>query len=332
MNASELVSRLQLPFQGHMPGFDGANDWLHSAPLTPADLDGKVVAVDFWTYTCINWLRTLPSLRAWDGAYRRHGLVVIGVHTPEFGLEHDVDSVRRAAQAMGIEYPIAIDNFYTVWNAFGNQYWPALYVADSRGRIRHHAFGEGGYERAEHVVRKLLHHAGARDLPPAPAVVEPRGIEIPADWDNVRSPETYVGYARSQSFSSPEHVAFDEPREYTIPERLRLNEWALAGTWTLGPEEGVTNEAGGRIAYRFHARDLHLILAPPTGGDARFLVRIDGRAPGDAHGLDVDGDGKGVVTEARLHQLIRQPGPIEDREFEIEFSDSGAAALCFTFG
>jgi thiol-disulfide isomerase/thioredoxin len=315
-----------------MPSLDGANEWLHSAPITTADLEGKVVAVDFWTYTCINWLRTLPYLRAWDNAYSEHGLVVVGVHTPEFGVEHDVGRVRRAVEAMGIEYPIAIDNDYAVWNAFANQYWPALYVVDARGRIRHHVFGESGYERAELVVRKLLEDAGAHDLPHEPVPVEPRGIEIPADWHSLRSGETYIGVARSQGFASPEHVGFDEPRVYTIPERLRVNEWALAGSWTLGREQGVSKEAGGRIAYRFHARDLHLILAPPVGGDTRFRVTLDGRAPREAHGLDVDADGNGVVTEARLHQLIRQPGPIEDREFEIEFLDPGVAALCFTFG
>jgi thiol-disulfide isomerase/thioredoxin len=333
MNANDLISRLQLPFQGRMPGFDGANEWLNSAPLTPSDLDGKVVAVDFWTYTCINWLRTLPHLRAWADTYQRHGLVVIGVHTPEFDIEHDVERVRRAVQTMEIEYPIAIDNDYAVWNAFANQYWPALYVVDAQGRIRHHAFGEGGYDHAEHAIRRLLENAGANDLPSEPSPIEPRGIEIAADWDSLRSPETYVGVARSQSFASPEHVGFDEAREYTLPTRLRLNEWALAGNWTLGPEEAVTNSVGGRIAYRFHARDLHLILAPPdTRDDARFRIRLDGRAPGDAHGLDVDEDGNGVVTDARLHQLVRQAGPIEDRLFEIEFLDPGAAALCFTFG
>jgi thiol-disulfide isomerase/thioredoxin len=315
-----------------MPGFEGANEWLNSAPLTPSDLEGKVVAVDFWTYTCINWLRTLPSLRAWADAYEDHGLVVVGVHTPEFTVEHDVDRVRRALEAMDIRYPVAIDNDYAVWNAFSNQYWPALYLVDAQGRIRHHAFGEGGYDRAEHVVRKLLEDAGAHDLPPEPVPVEARGLEVPADWQSLRSPETYVGWARSNGLASPEHVGFDEPREYTIPERLRLNEWALAGNWTLGREEGVSNDAGGRIAYRFRARDLHLILAPPPGAEARFRVRLDGRAPEDAHGDDIDADGNGVVTEARLHQLVRQSGPIEDREFELELLDPGAAALCFTFG
>ena len=333
MDANDLASRLQLPFQGHLPTFDGANAWLNTAPLTPADLSGKVVAVDFWTYTCINWLRTLPYLRAWHDVYHAHGLVMIGVHTPEFGVEHDVEGVRRAARDMDVRYPIAIDNDYAVWNAFGNQYWPALYIADAKGRIRHHAFGEGGYERAEHEIRKLLEDAGADDLPADPAPIAPRGIELPADWHEVRSPETYVGYARSQSFASPEHVAFDESRRYTAPPLLRVNEWALDGDWTIGREEGTCNDAGGRIVFRFHSRDLHLILAPPrAGGEARFRVRLDGDAPGDAHGLDVDDGGNGVIRDARLHQLIRQHGAVEDRVFEIELLDPGAAALCFTFG
>jgi hypothetical protein len=234
---------------------------------------------------------------------------------------------------MDVRYPIAIDNDYAVWNAFGNQYWPALYVIDAKGRIRHHAFGEGGYDRAEHVLRRLLEDAGAEDLPPEPAPVEPRDFEQPADWHDLRSPETYVGFARSQGFTSPEHVAFDEPRRYTAPTELRLNEWALDGDWTIGREEGVSNGPGGRVVYRFHARDLHLILAPPADGvEARFRVRLDGDAPADDHGLDVDAEGNGVVRDARLHQLIRQHDAIEDRIFEIEFLDPGAAALCFTFG
>jgi len=332
VNANDLISRLQVPFQGHMPALDGATAWLNAEPVTPGDLDGKVVAVDFWTYTCINWLRTLPYLRAWADAYGDHGLVVIGVHTPEFTVEHDVDRVRQATIDMGIRYPVAIDNEYAVWNAFGNQYWPALYLADARGRLRHHEFGEGGYERAEHVIRNLLQDAGAENLPSEMARVEPKGIEVPADWHNLRSPETYVGYARSSGLSSPEHVGFDVSRQYTVPAHLRVNEWALGGDWTLRREDALNNERGGRIAYRFHARDLHLILAPTTPRDpVRFRVLLDGTMPGDAHGLDVDKEGNGIVTEARLHQLIRQPGPIEDRQFEIEFLDPGAA-LCFTFG
>jgi hypothetical protein len=234
---------------------------------------------------------------------------------------------------MRIEYPVAIDNDYTVWDAFANRFWPALYIADAEGRIRHNHFGEGGYERSERVIRQLLADAGAVDLPDDSAPVEARGIELPADWPNVRSPETYVGIARSEGFASPGGAAFDEPRVYTVPSRLHVNEWALAGNWTVGREEAASNEANGRIAYRFHARDLHLILAPPAQhASVRFRVLLDGRAPGDAHGLDVDEEGNGVVKEQRLYQLIRQSGHIADRQFEIEFLDAGAAALCFTFG
>jgi thiol-disulfide isomerase/thioredoxin len=316
-----------------MPPFTDATEWVNTKPLTPTALHGKVVVADFWTYTCINWLRTLPHVRAWANAYAPKGLVMVGVHTPEFGVEHDVDNVRRAVRNMGIEYPVAIDNDYAVWDAFANQYWPALYIADAEGRIRHHHFGEGDYERSERVIRQLLADAGAVDLPDDPVPVEARGIEIAADWHNVRSPETYVGVARSEGFVSPERVAFEEPRVYTVPSRLRVNEWALAGEWTVGREVGVSNAPNGRIAYRFHARDLHLILTPPgEQASARFRVQLDGSAPGDAHGLDIDEDGNGTAQEPRLHQLIRQSGHISDRLFEIEFLDPGAGALCFTFG
>jgi thiol-disulfide isomerase/thioredoxin len=332
MNVHELFARTHLPVESRLPGFDGATTWLNTDPLTPADLAGKVVVVDFWTYTCINWLRTLPYLRAWAGTYADHGLVVVGVHTPEFGVEHDVDNVRRAVRDMGIEYPVAVDNDYAVWDAFANQYWPALYIADADGRIRHHHFGEGDYEKSEMVLRHLLEDAGVVDLPDD-AIVDVRGIEEPSDWHTVRSGETYVGYARSQGFGSPEGVAYDEPRVYTEPSRLRLNEWALAGDWTVGREEAVSNGPNGRIAFRFHARDLHLILAPPEkAASGRIRVLLDGQPPGDAHGLDIDEHGDGVVTEARLYQLIRQRGGIDDRQFEIELLDPGAAALCFTFG
>jgi len=330
---SKFFSRLHLPVESQMPGFAGATEWLNTPPLTPAELHGKVVLVDFWTYTCINWLRTLPYVRAWARAYAAVGLVVVGVHTPEFGVEHDVDNVRGAARTMGIEYPIAIDNDYAVWNAFANRYWPALYIADAEGRIRHHQFGEGGYEHSEGVIRHLLADAGADDLPDDPVPVEATGIELPGDWANLRSPETYIGLARAEGFAAPGDAVFGEPRLYTVPSRLHVNEWALAGTWTLGQEEAVVNEPNGRIAYRFHARDLNLILAPPArGASARFGVRLDGAPPREAHGLDVDGDGNGVVTEPRLYQLIRQSGDITDRLFEIEFLDPGVAALCFTFG
>jgi thiol-disulfide isomerase/thioredoxin len=329
---TELFSRLHLPGEREMPAFEGATAWLNSEPLTPDALRGKVVVVDFWTFTCINWLRTLPYLRAWFAAYAGGGLVIVGVHTPEFGVEHDIDNVRRAAGAMGVEYPIAIDNDYAVWNAFSNQYWPALYIADAHGRIRHHHFGEGGYEQSERCIRHLLTDAGAVALPDDPVPVDVHGIEEPADWHHVRSSETYVGLARSEGFAALGDAAFDEPRAYTIPPQLGLNEWALAGTWTIGREDATCNEANARLAYRFHARDLNLILVPPPNASARFRVLLDGVAPGAAHGIDVDADGNGAVTESRLYQLIRQRERIADRLFEIEFQDPGASALCFTFG
>jgi thiol-disulfide isomerase/thioredoxin len=333
MNVSQLFSGLHLRVESRMPPFTGATGWLNTEPLTPTALHGKVVVVQFWTYTCINWLRTLPYTRAWADTYADKGLAVVGVHTPEFGVEHDVANVRRAATDMGIEYPIAIDNDYAVWDAFANRYWPALYIADAEGRIRHHQFGEGSYEQSERAIRQLLADAGADDLPHGPAPVKASGIELPADWDDLRSPETYLGLARSDGFASSGVAAFDEPSVYTPPSRLEVNEWALAGSWTLHTEGAECNEAGGRIAFRFHARDLNLILAPPARQAARrFRVLLDGRTPRDAHGLDVDEDGNGVVEQARLYQLLRQSGHIADRVFEIEFLDPGAAALCFTFG
>ncbi len=332
MKVSEFL-HAPLPVKGHMPGFAGTNDWLNSKPLSPTDLHGKVVLVDFWTFTCINWLRTLPALRAWNDAYAKHGLVTIGVHTPEFQVEHDIANVRRAAREMRVEYPIAIDNDYEVWDAFANQYWPAIYLADAEGRIRHTHFGEGGEERTEHVIRRLLTDAGATGLPESPVPYTAEGIEIPGDSHDLRSGETYVGLARSTGFASPEGASFNESRAYTLPPRLYLNEWGLDGNWTIGREEAVTNEPNGRIAFRFHARDLNLILEPPASGtSARFRVTIDGEPPHGAHGLDVDEKGDGIVSETRLHQLIRQHGSITDRQCEIEFLDPGVSALCFTFG
>jgi thiol-disulfide isomerase/thioredoxin len=312
---------------------DGAAQWLNSEPLTGSGLRRKVVLVQFWTYTCINWIRTLPYVRAWAERYGRHGLVVVGVHAPEFPFERDLDNVRDAARDMRVEYPIAIDNHYAVWDAFANQYWPALYIADAAGRVRHHHFGEGGYERSERIIRHLLADAGAVDLPEGPAPVDAQGIEAPADWHDVRSPETYVGLARSVDFASPGGGVIDEAHVYTLPPLLHTNEWALAGNWTVRSEAAVLNEPHGHITYRFHARDLNLILAPPNeDAPVRFRVWLDGRPPEDAHGLDVDDDGNGIVREPRLYQLIRQPAPIDDRAFEIELLDPGAAAFCFTFG
>ena len=289
--------------------------------------------VDFWTYTCINWLRTLPYVRAWAEKYGDHGLVVIGVHTPEFAFEHDVDNVRWNTDVRGIEYPVAIDNDYTVWRAFDNHYWPALYFADAEGVIRHHHFGEGDYEESERVLQQLLVEAGADGVPDDVVSVEGLGAEAPADWGHVDSPETYVGYERTGSFASTGGAVRDEPHVYVAPERLRRNEWALAGDWTMRRDRAVLNEAGGRIAFRFHARDLHLVLAPATrGASVRFRVLLDGRPPAGAHGADVDDEGDGTISEQRLYQLIRQPGRVDDRTIEITFLDPGFGAYVFTFG
>jgi thiol-disulfide isomerase/thioredoxin len=316
-----------------MPSLDGATAWLNSSPLTTEQLRGRVVVVDFWTYTCINWLRTLPYVRAWAQAYEADGLVVIGVHTPEFGIEHDVDSVRRAAKEMRLEYPIAVDNDYAVWEAFANHYWPALYFVDANGEIRHHHFGEGEYEQSEQVIQQLLDDAGAKGARDHHAVPDAQGIEIEADWDNLGSPETYVGYGRGEQFASPGGVAYDEHHLYAMPTQLRRNQWALRGVWTIGQEQAESHEPNAAIRYRFHARDAHLILGTAAAGTpGRFRVRIDGERPGDAHGIDVDADGNGTIVEPRLYQLIRQPGRVTDRELEIEFLDVGAQAFCFTFG
>ena len=332
MNVTDLFDRLPLPGLSRLPALTGATGWLHTEPLGRADLQGKVVVVDFGTYTCINWIRTLPYRRAWARMYGPRGLVVVGVHTPEFSIEHDVDDVRRAVRGFGIEYPIAIDNDYAVWDAFANRYWPALYVADPDGRIRHHHFGEGGYERTEHVIRRLLTDAGI-DVPKGVAPVHTEELELAADWHHVRSPETYVGAGRSVGFASPEAGASVAPGEYTVPSPLDANEWALGGSWTLGVEAAELNEPNGRIAYRFHARDLNLILAPAADdAPVRFKVTLDGLAPGDGLGLDVDENGHGVVRAPRLYQLVRQRGPIDDRLFEIVFLDPGVLAYCFTFG
>ena len=332
MNVLDLFERIPMPIKRRMPALLGSTDWLNSQPLTSDDLRGKVVVVDFWTYTCINWIRTLPYVRAWAAAYGPYGLVVIGVHTPEFAIERDVDNVRRAASNLRVDYPVAIDNDYAVWKAFANQFWPALYVADSEGRIRHQHFGEGGYERAEQMIRRLLLDAGAADLPNDHVQVTATGLELAADTPNVRSRETYVGSARAFGFANP-GGASDQGRPYALPPRLRINEWAVAGNWTLHSDRARLNQPGGVIAYRFHARDLNLVLAPTAGGaPVRFRVRLDGQPPNDAHGLDTDGPGNGTIRESRLYQLIRQASPIEDRLFEIEFLDADGSAFCFTFG
>jgi len=322
-----------LPDEGPFPPLAGAAAWLNSDPLTPAALRGKVVLVDFWTYSCINCLRTLPYVRAWASKYRDHGLVVIGVHTPEFSFEHDVDNVSQATKAMMINYPVAIDNDYAIWRAFENEYWPALYFVDSNSRIRHHKFGEGGYEESEVVIRQLLTESGAGAFSPGLASVAASGPEAAADWVNLKSAENYVGYERTENFASPGGLVSNKPHSYTTPDALKLNHWALAGDWTSQKNVLVLNTPEGHISYQFHARDLHLVMGPHAGSKPiRFRVLIDGQEPGPAHGTDVDEHGAGTLIEPRMYHLIRQSKPIVDRRFEISFMDSGAEAYSFTFG
>ena len=312
---------------------DQATEWLNSPPLTAAGLSGKIVLIDFWTYTCINWLRTLPYVRAWSEKYKNQGLVVIGVHSPEFEFEKNLDNVRRAVKDMRVGYPVVIDNEHAIWRALNNEYWPALYFVDAQGRIRHRQFGEGEYEQSEKVIQKLLTNAGISEVSHELVSVDARGAEVAADWGSLQSPENYLGYVRTENFSSPGGALSDKHRVYTFPKRLRLNEWALSGDWTIQKQSIAMNSPHVRIAYRFHARDLHLVMGPTAPGTAvRFRVLMDGQAPGASHGIDLDGQGNGAVTEQRLYQLIRQPKPIADRQFEIEFLDSGVEAFAFTFG
>ncbi len=319
--------------QSELASLERANEWLNSPPLTAPALRGKVVLIDFWTYTCINWLRTLPYVRAWAEKYKDQGLVVIGVHAPEFAFEKSMSNVRWAVKEMRIEYPVAVDNEHTIWRAFKNQYWPALYFIDSQGRVRHHHFGEGSYEQSEMIIQELLAEAGNSGIDREPVSVDARGIEAAADWGSLKSAENYIGYERTQNFASPGGAVLDKPRNYQLPAMLRLNEWALSGDWTVNKETAVLNKPNGGIVYRFHARDLHLVMGPAAPGTSvRFRVRIDGQPPGAAHGIDVDEQGNGAVAEQRLYQLIRQPKPIVDRQFEIEFFGSGVEAFAFTFG
>ena len=310
----------------HMPALDGATGWLDSEPLGPAELRGKVVLVNFWTLTCINWLRQEPYVRAWSQAYRDDGLLVIGVHTPEFSFEHDLEGVRQATRERAIDYPVVLDNDYEIWRAFDNHYWPALYFVDREGVIRDQHFGEGRYEQSERVTQRLLEIE--REL----VSVEGLGVEAEADWDNLRTPETYLGYARSEHFASPDGAAFDERRAYELPERLGYNSWALAGEWTIGREQIVLDEAGGSIAFRFHARDAHLVLSPGAREPIPFRVLLDGEAPGLSHGVDVDEDGNGVLEDGRMYQLVRQHDTVGERTLEISFLEPGAEAYSFTFG
>jgi thiol-disulfide isomerase/thioredoxin len=323
----------EMASQAELASLERAGEWLNSPPLTAAELRGKVVVVQFWTYTCINWLRTLPYVRAWAEKYRDQGLVVIGVHAPEFSFEKDTNNVRRAVKDMRIDYPVAIDNQQVLWRAFNNQYWPALYFIDAQGRVRHHQFGEGSYEQSETIIQELLREAGAGAVSREPVQADARGLEAPADWNDLESPENYLGAERSEGFASPGGAVVDRPALYELPRRQLLNEWALAGDWTVGKDAIVLNKSGGRIAYRFHARDLHLVMGPSTpGASAPFRVLIDGQPAGAAHGIDVDAKGEGVVTEQRLYQLIRQQKPIVDHQFEIEFLGPDVQAFAFTFG
>jgi hypothetical protein len=327
------VASARLPDEGELPSLDGATGWLNSPPLTPAALRGNVVLASFWTYTCINWLRQLPYLRAWHAKYSSHGLAVIGVHTPEFSFEHNVGNVQQAVRDMGIAYPVATDNDYAVWRDFGNHYWPALYIADAQGRIRHHHFGEGEYGQSEMVIQQLLAESGSAGAGTDLVSVAASGLETPADWASLRSAENYAGYGRTENFASPGGAVRDEPHSYAIPAQLGLNQWALSGDWTMAEEASTLNAANGHIAYRFHARDLNLVMGPTAPGSRqRCRVLIDGQAPGEDRGSDVDSDGNGTLTQQRVYQLIRQRGPITDRTFEFTFPDPGAQAYVFTFG
>jgi thiol-disulfide isomerase/thioredoxin len=327
------LTATRLPIEGELPSVGSGTAWLNSRPLTSADLRGKVVLVDFWTYSCINWRRQLPYVRAWAEKYRDQGLVVVGVHAPEFSFEKNIDNVRRAAKDTRIDYPIVMDNEHEIWRAFNNEYWPALYFADAQGRIRHHQFGEGEYEQSERIIQELLAEAGRSGFSHELVSLDPQGAEVGADWSDLRSPENYVGYERTENFASPSGAAPDKRHDYASPARLKLNHWALSGDWTMQREGIVLNKPNGHIVYSFHSRDLHLVMGPAVPGmSVRFRVLIDGQPPGAAHGVDVDDQGNGTVTEPRMYQLIRQSNHIVDREFEIEFLDSGVEAFSFTFG
>jgi thiol-disulfide isomerase/thioredoxin len=327
------MSVMDLPVESESPALDGATEWLNSPPLTAAGLRGRVVVVDFWTYSCINWLRSLPYVRAWADKYQDRGVVTIGVHTPEFDFEHDVDNVRRAAQEMLVDYAIAIDSDYAIWRAFDNHYWPALYFIDAQGRIRHHQFGEGEYEQSEMVIQQLLEDAGVGGSDDGLVSLDPGGIEAAADWGSLESPENYLGAERAENFVSPGGAVVDLRHVYAVPAQLQRNRWALSGDWTVKSTSIVLHEANGRIAYRFHARDLHLVMGPAArGAPVRFRVVVDGQPPGAAHGIDVDDHGDGTVIEPRLYQLIRQHGTVTEHTFEIEFLDPGIQAYVFTFG
>jgi hypothetical protein len=327
------VAAMRLPLEGQLPSFEGATEWVNSGPLTAQALRGRVVLVSFGTYTCINWIRSLPYVRAWADKYAGQGLAVIGIQTPEFEFEGDLDNVHRALDEMNVRYPVAVDNEYAIWRAFDNNYWPALYFGDTEGRIRHHHFGEGEYDESERVLQALLAETGADNVDRGLVSIEPQGVELGADWGDLGSPENYVGYQRTEGFASPGGPVLDGLHTYAAPPSLRRNDWALSGNWRMSNASVALAEPGGAISCRFHARDLHLVMGPATRqASVRFRLRLDGNPPGDAHGLDVDDDGNGTVTWQRLYLLVRQPGPIDDRLFEVEFLDDGVEAFVFTFG
>lgn len=322
-----------LPIEGQLPPLNGAVQWLNSPPLDAQALKGKVVLVDFWTYSCINCLRTLPYVKAWAEKYRDQGLVVIGVHAPEFAFERDVGNVTKAMKELGINYPVAIDNDYKIWRAFNNEYWPAHYFADAQGRIRYHHFGEGDYAESERVIQQLLREAGSKTVADGLINADANGVQQAPDMNQVLSPETYVGYQRAEHFVPETGLVPDKVATYIPPSNLNLNDWSLGGQWAVSAERATASAPASRIVYRFHARDLHLVLGPGADGKpVRFNVSIDGQAPGDAHGVDVAPDGSGRVTEQRLYQLVRQTDAVKDRTFTIEFLDPGVSAYAFTFG
>ena len=324
---------LALPIEGRLASFDGATGWLNSEPLAAEGLRGRVVLVDFWTYTCVNWLRTRPYCRAWAAKYADAGLTIVGVHTPEFGFERDLDNVVAQSRDLGVEYPIAIDSDYGIWRAFANHYWPALYLADAEGRIRFHHFGEGEYAMTEMVIQQLLLDAAVSDVDQDLVMVEPKGREVAADWRSLQSPETYLGYRQATGFASEDIARYDAPHRYEADPRLPLNHWDLSGSWTVAGHASILNEPGGRVAFEFHARDVNLVMGPMAkGASIPFRVFLDGQPAAGAHGSDVDSDGSGSVRDQNTYQLIRQSGRIDERRFEIEFLEAGVEAYCFTFG
>ena len=327
-----MIANVAQDDEGPMPEWDGAVAWLNSAPLNRQSLRGKVVLVNFWTYSCINSLRELPYVKGWAAKYKDAGLVVIGVHAPEFGFERERSNVETAVRALNVIFPVPIDSDHRIWEAFGNAYWPADYFVDGKGRIRHHHFGEGDYEESERVIQELLRENGATGLAASPVLIPADGAEAPPGPD-VRSPETYVGYARADNFVSTERIARGSPKTYSLPTRPSLNQWGLGGSWTVEAESAALQKAPGKIAFRFHSRDVHMVLGRGENGTpVRFTVNLDGVAPGGDHGVDSNADGVGEIRQPRMYQLIRQNGTIRDRTFEIEFSDPGVRAFSFTFG